>query len=61
MEKCRLQQTYNSSKDEVILALQPLVRSGRKWKAGEELVEAGVAPARIFWGGGGAEGYSRSP
>ena len=40
VEKCRLQQTYTSSQDEVILALQPLVRSGRKWKATEELEEA---------------------
>ena len=39
MEKCRLQQTYTSSQDEVILALQPLVRSGRMWKATEELEE----------------------
>eukprot|EP00116_Pleurobrachia_bachei_P000802 sb/3461064/ len=32
---------FCSSQDEVILALQPLVRSGRKWRAGEELEEAG--------------------
>ena len=37
VEKCRLQQSDNTSKDKLIQAVQPTVASGRKWKAVEEI------------------------
>ena len=40
VEKCRLQQALLASEDEVVVAVHPLIRSGRKWKVEKELAEA---------------------
>ena len=40
VEKVRLQQSYNSSKDEAVREIHPEVKSGRKWSAAEELKSA---------------------
>ena len=40
IEKCRLLQSYQTSKDDLIKAVQPQVRSGRVWKPETELEEA---------------------
>ena len=40
LEKCRLLQSYQTSQDDLIRAVQPQVRSGRAWKADVELHEA---------------------
>ena len=40
LEKCRLLQSYQTSQDDLIRAVQPQVRSGRAWKADKELHEA---------------------
>ena len=36
-EKCRLLQSYNTSKDKLIQAVRPTVKSGSKWKVEKEL------------------------
>ncbi|XP_063695334.1 uncharacterized protein LOC134826767 [Bolinopsis microptera] len=40
IEKCRLLQSYQTSKDDLIKAVQPQVRSGRVWRPETELEEA---------------------
>ncbi|XP_063688236.1 uncharacterized protein LOC134821425 [Bolinopsis microptera] len=40
VEKCRLLQSYQTSQDALIRAVQPQVRSGRVWKADAQLHEA---------------------
>ena len=40
VEKCRLQQSYSTSKDKLVQAVQPTVASGRKWKAADEIKAA---------------------
>ena len=40
IEKCRLQQSYNTSKDNLIRAVHPRVKSGCKWKVDKELDDA---------------------
>ena len=40
IEKSRLQQSYNTSKDKLIQAVKPTVASGRKWKAAEAIESA---------------------
>ena len=39
-EKCRLLQSYNTSKDKLIQAVRPTVKSGSKWKVDKELEAA---------------------
>ena len=41
IEKCRLQQSYNTSKDQLVQAVKPIVASGRKWTAAEVIKNAG--------------------
>ena len=40
VEKCRLQQSYNTSPDEFVRAICPKVRSGQVWKAEDALTNA---------------------
>ena len=40
IEKCRLQQSYNTSPDEFVRAICPKVRSGQVWNAEESLTNA---------------------
>ncbi len=40
VEKCRLQQSYNTSSDTFVTPIEPKVRSGRAWTTGKALEDA---------------------